>query len=123
MGLVVDRLISSNQTTFIKGSYILESVVAAHEVLHKVHQDKKQGFVLKLDYEKAYDKVSWAFLLEILEKRGFGKRWIVWIKRIMHMGSMGVTVNIMEGEFFQTSKGLRQGDLYPQSFLIWLWMF
>jgi hypothetical protein len=35
MGLVVDRLISSNQTSFIKGRYILESVVTAHEVIHK----------------------------------------------------------------------------------------
>jgi hypothetical protein len=30
--------------------------------------------VLKLDYEKAYDKVNWQFLIEILEKRGFGDR-------------------------------------------------
>jgi hypothetical protein len=33
-----------------------------------VHQDKQQGFVLKLDYEKAYDKV-----LEILEKETLKK--------------------------------------------------
>jgi hypothetical protein len=32
--------------------------------------------VLKLDYEKAYDKVNWDFLLDVLEKRGFGGRWI-----------------------------------------------
>jgi hypothetical protein len=30
--------------------------------------------VLKLDYEKAYDKVNWQFLIEILEKRRFGDR-------------------------------------------------
>jgi hypothetical protein len=30
--------------------------------------------VLKLDYEKAYDKVNWQFFIEILEKRGFGDR-------------------------------------------------
>jgi hypothetical protein len=112
-------LISSNQTSFIKGRYILESVVTAHDVLHKVHTDKQQGFVLKLDYEKAYDKVNWVFLLEILEKRGFGKRWIEWIKRILHRGTVGVTLNNMEGEFFQIGKGLRQGTPYPQSSLIW----
>jgi hypothetical protein len=80
-----------------------------------VHQDKHEGFVLKLDCEKAYNKV-----LEILEKRDFGKRWIDWIKRIMYRGSVGVTVNNMEGEFFQTLKGLRQGDPLSQSCLIWL---
>ena len=56
---VADRLIASNQTTFIKGRYILESVVAAHELIHEVHRSKELGFILKLDYEKAYDRVSW----------------------------------------------------------------
>jgi hypothetical protein len=55
---VADRLVTGNQTTFIKGRYILESVVTTHEVIHSVHHGKKQGLVLKLDYEKAYDKVS-----------------------------------------------------------------
>ena len=31
---VADMMISSNQTTFIKGRYIIESVVTAHEILH-----------------------------------------------------------------------------------------
>lgn len=69
MNLVVDRLISSNRTAFIKGRYILESVVTAHEVIHSVHEKKCSGIVLKLDYEKAYDKVNWDFLLQILEKK------------------------------------------------------
>jgi hypothetical protein len=51
MGQVVDRMIASNQTSFIKGRYILESVVTTHEVLHSVYHGKQQGFVLKLDYE------------------------------------------------------------------------
>jgi hypothetical protein len=107
---VDDRIIASNQTTFIKGRYILESVVTAHAILHSVHQSKKKGFILKLDYEKAYDKVNWQFLLEILEKRGFGPKWIGWIKRILARGFVGVTINNVEWAFFQTGKGLRQSD-------------
>jgi retron-type reverse transcriptase len=110
MTKVVDRLIASNQTAFIKARYILESVVTAHEILHSVHHNKSQGFVLKLDYEKAYDKVNWEFLINILEKRGFGGKWIDWIRCILHRGSMGLTINNSEGQFFQTGKGLRQGD-------------
>jgi hypothetical protein len=33
-------------------------MVATHEILHSVHQSKKKGFILKLDYEKTYDKVN-----------------------------------------------------------------
>jgi hypothetical protein len=43
IGRVIDRLVASNQTAFIKGRFILESVVTAHEVVHNVHQDKKKG--------------------------------------------------------------------------------
>jgi len=55
---VANRLVASNQTTFIKGRFILESVVAAHEIVYEVHKQKQEGVVLKLDYEKAYDRVS-----------------------------------------------------------------
>jgi hypothetical protein len=58
IGCVIDRLIVSNQTAFIKGRYILESVVTAHKVMHSVHQGKERGLLLKLGYEKTYDKVN-----------------------------------------------------------------
>jgi hypothetical protein len=44
----------------------LESVVTAHEIIHEVHRKKEQGLVLKIDYEKAYDKVNLDFIFEIL---------------------------------------------------------
>ena len=50
INIVVDRLISSKQSAFIKGRYILESVVTAHEILHSVHQLEEEGAILKLDY-------------------------------------------------------------------------
>jgi hypothetical protein len=58
IGMVADRLISSNQTAFIKGRYIFESLVTAHEILHSAHQSKNHCYLLKLDYEKAHDKVN-----------------------------------------------------------------
>jgi hypothetical protein len=55
-------LTSSNQTAFIKERYILESVVTVHKVLHSVHSSQEPGIVLRLDYEKAFDKVNLDFL-------------------------------------------------------------
>jgi hypothetical protein len=57
-------------------------VVTAHEVLHSIVHEKKEGLVLKLNYEKAFDKVDVAFLLDILQKRGFCPKVIAWIKVI-----------------------------------------
>jgi hypothetical protein len=58
---IADRLICANQTAFIKGRFILESVVTAHEIIHDIHRHNESGIILKLDYEKAYDRVSLGF--------------------------------------------------------------
>jgi hypothetical protein len=97
---VIDRLICSNQTTFIKGRYILKIVVTVHEVLHSVYKGKQQSFVLKLYYEKTYDKVNWQFLVEVLRMRGFESKWVNWIECILMKGSVGLSINNVEGEFF-----------------------
>ena len=41
-----DKLISPNQTAFIKGRFILESVVVTHEVIHKIHRFGSSGLFL-----------------------------------------------------------------------------
>jgi hypothetical protein len=104
---IIDRLISYHQSAFIRGRFILESVVTAHEVIHEVHKSKDKGLVLKLDYEKSYDKVNLDFLYEVLELRGFNPTFIRFIRQITQGGSVGVKVNDIEGDFFLTGKGLR----------------
>ena len=93
-------MIASNQSAFLKGRYILESVVTAHEVLHSVHSGGDKGLVLKLDYEKAFDKVDLDFLMKLLELRGFGGKWTSWIQQLTHGGSIGVKLNNCESDFF-----------------------
>jgi hypothetical protein len=72
---ISDRLLAPNQTTFVKGKFILESVVSAHEIILDAMKNKDKGLVLKLDYEKTYDRVDWEFLEEVLTTRGFGPVW------------------------------------------------
>jgi hypothetical protein len=55
---VCDRLLTPNQTAFVKVRYILERVVAAHEILYDAIKNKEEGLAIKLDYEKAYDRVD-----------------------------------------------------------------
>jgi SAM-dependent MidA family methyltransferase len=52
------RLLAPNQTAFVRARFILESVVAAHEIVHDAVKKIKKGMILKLDYEKAYDRVD-----------------------------------------------------------------
>jgi hypothetical protein len=78
----------------------------------------KKGLVLKLDYEKVYDKVDWKFLEDMLIYRGFGRKWVSWIMSLVKNGSIVVRLNDESSSFFKASKGLRQGDPSPLSFLI-----
>jgi hypothetical protein len=107
---IMNRLISQCQSSFIRDRFILESVVIAHEVIHETHVRKEQGLVFKIDYEKAYDKVNLDFLYEVLGARGFSAKLIQMVKQVPQNGSVGVKVNKVEGDFFLTGKGLRQGD-------------
>jgi hypothetical protein len=104
------RLVAPEQSAFIQGRYILESVVIAHEVVHNLHKNKEPGVIIKLDYEKTYNRINLDFLFEILRTRGFGEKLIEWIKKIVLGGSVSVTVNGAESNTFKIGKGLRQGD-------------
>jgi hypothetical protein len=39
--------------------HILEGLVILHETIHELHRMKMDGILLKIDFEKAYDKVKW----------------------------------------------------------------
>ncbi|XP_078152676.1 uncharacterized protein LOC144547863 [Carex rostrata] len=53
---VMDRLIDQTQAAFIRGRYILDNVVLSHELLHYCKTNREEGVVIKIDFEKAYDK-------------------------------------------------------------------
>jgi hypothetical protein len=66
----------------MKNRNILSGVMCLHEILHETKRRNEMGDILKLDFEKAYDKVNWKLLFTCLEKRGFGKKWSEWIKQV-----------------------------------------
>jgi hypothetical protein len=59
----------------LPGRYILEGVVVLHETIHELKRKKQKGFILRLDFEKAYDKVNWDFLQQVLRMKGFLIMW------------------------------------------------
>jgi hypothetical protein len=63
---IAHRVISSTQSAFIKGHLIHEGALALHEIVHVLKVKKTRAVILKLDFEKAYDRVSWAFLRDVL---------------------------------------------------------
>ena len=60
---VAHTVVRPTQTAFMPRRHILEEVVVLHETVHELHTKKLDGVLLKIDFEKAYDKVKWPFLL------------------------------------------------------------
>ena len=80
---------------------------------------KESGLVYKLDIEKAYDSISWDFLLQVMGRMGFGSRWLSWIKWCISTISFLVLINGSPAGFFLCSRVLHQGDpLSPYLFVI-----
>ncbi|KAJ9564334.1 hypothetical protein OSB04_000300 [Centaurea solstitialis] len=116
---VISKVISLEQSAFLKGRSILDGVLIANEVVEYLKKAKRKGAILKIDFEKAYDSVGWSFLLDALEHMGFGTKWRKWIKSCLHSSSISVLVNGSPTEEFTLESGLRQGDpLAPFLFLV-----
>lgn len=107
---VAYKVIDPCQTAFVLGRNILDGVVILHEVLQEMAYTKQSGIILKLDYEKAYDKVNRGFMEKVLQRKGFHDTWITWVMGAVKIVRVAVNVNGDQRDFFRTSRGLRQGD-------------
>ena len=107
---IAHSVVQQSQTAFMPDRNILEGVVVLHETLQEIHSKKLDGVIFKVDFEKAYDKVKWPFLQQALRMKGFHEGWRSQIETFTQKGSVGIKVNDDVGHYFQTHKGLRQGD-------------
>lgn len=115
---VLPSLISHQQNGFVLGRQILDSTII-HENIHSLAMAKKQGFILKLDLSKAYDRVDWSFLVKVLLAFGFFIRCVDLFKHLISSTSFFFLVDGSPSPFFKASRGLRQGDpISPILFII-----
>ena len=92
---------------------ILDGVLIANEVVDWWKKSNRKGFMLKLDFEKAYDIINWQFLFDMFENFGFGQRWIGWMKTFVTSARISILVNGSPTSEFTPSRGLRQGVSRP----------
>ena len=116
---VVGNLVSVFQHAFVAGRQILDAFLIANEAIDSRMKANLRGVICKLDIEKAYDHVNWNFILAMLEKMGFGFKWISWVRRCIITARFSVLANRSPSDFFQSSRGLRQDDpLSPYLFIL-----
>jgi hypothetical protein len=49
---------------------LYNKLVVLHETVNEMHRKKLDGVLFKIDFEKAYDKVKWPFLQQVLRIKG-----------------------------------------------------
>lgn len=67
---VIGDLTGEWQSSFVPGQQTTDNIIISQEILHTLWQRKgrKEGMVVKIDLEKAYDMVDWGYLEAILPK-------------------------------------------------------
>lgn len=100
---VAKEVIGDNQTRFVNGKNILEGLVILHKVLHELRSKGKRGLILKINFEKAYDMVTWDFLEEVMRGKGFLDKWIDWVMRTVQ-GAKGAPTLELSGDLDRVTR-------------------
>lgn len=83
------------------------NILLVQELVHDINRRARGGNVIfKLDMIKAYDRMFWFFVLQMLQCFGFSDCWVSLIRRAIHRPWFSVLVNGVSHEFFQSQGGL-----------------
>ncbi|GJZ72750.1 putative RNA-directed DNA polymerase, eukaryota, reverse transcriptase zinc-binding domain protein, partial [Tanacetum coccineum] len=124
---VIDSVVSQEQSVspylsliesaFISGRQILDGPLILSEIIDWYKKRKKKLLLFKVDFEKAFDSVSWKYLDHTLCMLGFGVKWRNWIKACLLSARTSILINGSPTLEFSLKRGLRQGPLSCSSSL------
>ncbi|XP_019168818.1 PREDICTED: uncharacterized protein LOC109164726 [Ipomoea nil] len=118
---ILPRMVGPFQSSFIPGRQISDNVIIYQEVLHTMRElrGNKKYMAIKLDLEKAYDRLSWDFIKDTLKQAGFNERWRDIIMTCVTTPRLAIIWNGDRLDPFRPERGIRQGDaMSPAIFVL-----
>ena len=76
---LLPTLVLEEKMRYVEARQILNNIIQAHEVVHSLISNRQAGMIMQLDLEKAYDKISWAYIRRVLIAYGFDHKWVRWV--------------------------------------------
>jgi exonuclease III len=117
--LVLETVIHQDQAAYVKGRQIGHNIRIVQDLIDYCHILNKEGALLLIDFEKAFDSVSWNFLQHSLKEFGFGDNFCKWINIIYKDIYSSVQNNGYISDRFELGRGIRQGcPVSPYLFII-----
>lgn len=104
------KLIHPNQVGYVKGRDITENVRTIQDILGYTNSKNIPGFLISIDFQKAFDSLEWSFLEAVLEKFNFGPSFKNWVKILYRDISSSVINNGSTSKYVTLKRGVRQGD-------------
>lgn len=115
----IEELVDASQTGFVKNKQITEGFIYTQHTLHHTHQQNIPLAIFKVDIRKAFDTVSWEYMLKIMQNMNFSSAWLTWIKNLVLSGTSQTLINGLLGKKLILKRGVRQGDpVSPYLFII-----
>ena len=118
---VMGKLVGQHQCSFIAGRQSSDNIIIAQEVIHSMRIKKGQTgwLAVKVDLEKAYDRLDWSFIKDTLSLVGISGRLLQLIMACISSSRLSVLWNGTPTDSFTPSRGIRQGDpLSPYIFTL-----
>ena len=107
---VLPTLIDQRQTAYVKDRFIGESGRLIDDVINICNLKKLEGYLLTIDFEKAFDSLNHKFLIVALKKYGFGDDFLDWIDILLKNQESCVINGGHSTKYFPLERGARQGD-------------
>ncbi|KAK3205341.1 hypothetical protein Dsin_019387 [Dipteronia sinensis] len=118
---LMHNLICPNQLAFVPGRQIQDNIIVAQEVLHKfkIMKGNKCLFSWKIDLSKAYDRLQWNFIREVIVEADLKGSFVDLIMWCVSTVRYRAVLNGEVTETFTPGCGIRQGDpLSPYLFVL-----
>ena len=117
--LILPKLIHADQKGFVNGRFIGENSRLIYDIINECEIQNSKNLIILIDFEKAFDSISWKFILDILKKFNFGEKTINWVRSLQNNSNSKILQNGYLSDEISLERGCRQGDpISPYLFVL-----